>query len=204
MRPIVRRDCDATYPDSFVPAFTVKRENRLPDFGLFVVIAAFAFVLLYAIGGSGNAPMSTVLAAMRVSPIAPLRGLATFYVETGVVAIDAAGRTFSVSELQGSCDPEVDYHCRYRQVAEPIPLAVAIGEEWVPALRYRRLPKRALWMLTPFLAPLFMVRAAGREGGRAVVVRTNHQDGRVVVQQGRNGSPRGVSSRGMLSSSPPV
>lgn len=31
---------------------------------LSVVIAAFAFVLLYAIGGSGNAPVSTVLAAM--------------------------------------------------------------------------------------------------------------------------------------------
>jgi hypothetical protein len=55
--------------------------------------------------------------------------LATCYVETGVVAIDAAGRTVAVSDLQGSCDPEVDYHCRYRQVAEPVPVAVAIAEE---------------------------------------------------------------------------
>jgi hypothetical protein len=40
MRPIVRRDCDATYPDSFVPPFAEKHDPHWPSISRLAVIAA--------------------------------------------------------------------------------------------------------------------------------------------------------------------
>jgi glutamate transport system permease protein len=54
----------------FIDNFDVLRDAFLKTLGLSLLAGLLALVL------------GTVLAAMRVSPVAPLRGLATFYVET--------------------------------------------------------------------------------------------------------------------------
>lgn len=55
--------------------------------------------------------------------------LATCYSQVGVLAVDAAGNAATVDDLQARPDPNVDYHCQFRQVTSPDAIAVAIDNQ---------------------------------------------------------------------------
>lgn len=55
--------------------------------------------------------------------------LATCYSQFGVLAVDAVGKVAAVDDLQARPDPNVEYHCRFRQVTSPEAMAVAIDNQ---------------------------------------------------------------------------
>ena len=55
--------------------------------------------------------------------------LATCYSQVGVLAVDAAGNAAAVEDLQARPDPNVEYHCQFRQVTNPEAIGVAIDDE---------------------------------------------------------------------------
>lgn len=55
--------------------------------------------------------------------------LVTCYGEAGVVAVDWSGRSVAVNDETEAADQGVDYHCRYRQMADPCHISVAISDE---------------------------------------------------------------------------
>lgn len=51
--------------------------------------------------------------------------LATCYSQVSVLAVDAAGNVAVVDDLQARPDPNVEYHCQFRQVTNPEAVALA-------------------------------------------------------------------------------
>jgi len=55
--------------------------------------------------------------------------LVTGYVQTGVLAVDPAGRASPVDDDSRDADPHSEYHCRFRQITNPVALSVAVLDE---------------------------------------------------------------------------
>lgn len=55
--------------------------------------------------------------------------LATCYSQVGVLAVDATGKAAAVDDLQARPDPNVEYHCQFRQATKPEAMAVAIDDQ---------------------------------------------------------------------------
>lgn len=69
-------------------------------------------------------------------------------------------------ELVGPTDEELLYEIRQRALASDRPAARAIGERWIPALRNRRLPKRACELTPPELEGVALPSWVGEDGPR--------------------------------------
>lgn len=59
---------------------------------------------------------------------AGLAVLATWYAEAGVVAVDSVGEVVPIDDIGRTADAELDYHCRYRQLADPLWVAVPLDD----------------------------------------------------------------------------
>ncbi|MDP9418630.1 MAG: hypothetical protein M3P53_00425 [Actinomycetota bacterium] len=60
---------------------------------------------------------------------APLVVLASWYTQTGVIAVGADGQAVGVDDAGAPADPDLDYHFRYGQLAEPVAVGVGIDHE---------------------------------------------------------------------------